>query len=83
MADDRVIELTNRAKNPEVNFSVSRRDILSMLHDQLDNLEDVALWHTHPGGGVGPSRIDMQQRLPFLSHFVVTLSESDIVITWY
>lgn len=43
----------------------------------------VTLWHTHPGGGVGPSREDMRNKTPLKYHLVLALVEGDIVPTWY
>lgn len=45
--------------------------------------EDVVLWHTHPGGGVGPSREDMRNRTPLRHHLVLALVEDTLVPTWY
>ena len=43
----------------------------------------VALWHSHPGGGVGPSREDMQNKTPLKYHLVLALVDGDLVPTWY
>lgn len=82
--DGRVIGLPNRAEQPENNFAVIREDILNAIRmHELEDLQDLTLWHSHPHGGVGPSRIDMQQRLPFLNHLVVTVTDTGVVYTWY
>jgi proteasome lid subunit RPN8/RPN11 len=82
--DDRVILLTNRASDPGSNFEVLKRDIMSAISKhEIEDLASLTLWHSHPNGGVGPSRIDMQQRLPFFEHLVVTLTDADAVFTWY
>lgn len=80
-----VILLPNHSVNPENSFEIRKHDILSVIRmNELEaDLVDLTLWHSHPNGGVGPSRIDMQQRLPFMQHLVVTLSDDDVVFTWY
>lgn len=83
-ADGRVIPLTNHASEPGSNFEVTKEDILSAIRmHEVEDLTGLTLWHSHPNGGVGPSRIDMQQRLPFCDHLVVTLTETGVVFTWY
>lgn len=83
--DGRLIMLPNHSEHPESNFVIRKEDILSAIrmHKLEGDLAGLTLWHSHPNGGVGPSRIDMQQRLPFLHHLVVTLIDADVVFTWY
>jgi proteasome lid subunit RPN8/RPN11 len=45
--------------------------------------ERVVLWHSHPGGGVGPSREDMQNKTPLKYHLVLALVDGNLVPTWY
>jgi proteasome lid subunit RPN8/RPN11 len=51
--------------------------------NEIEDLAELTLWHSHPNGGVGPSRIDMQQRLPHFEHLVVTLDSGRVLFTWY
>lgn len=82
--DDRIIELPNRSEHAEDSFMASRNDIIEAIRD-IDglDLENVVLWHSHPNGGVGPSRVDMRNKTPFRYHLVVSLIDDDIVPTWY
>lgn len=80
--DGRVEELTNQSDTPETRFEVHKAEVVSKL-DDLSMAEDVILWHSHPNGGVGPSRIDMQQKTPFADHLVVALVEGTLVSSWY
>jgi len=50
---------------------------------EYDDPQDVTLWHSHPSGGVGPSRIDMQQKIPMANHLVLALVEGEVIPTWY
>lgn len=79
--DGRIIELTNHSSEPESNFEIRRDELISALEGKL--AAGLTLWHSHPGGGVGPSRTDMQQRLPFIDHLVISVVDGDLVYTYY
>lgn len=80
--DGRVIMLTNQAKHPEDTFEVHKGELLEYLSEE-PNWRNLIFWHSHPGGGIGPSRTDMQQRIPFLQHLVVSIVNDDLVYTYY
>ncbi len=82
LSDDRVVELTNYSDNADTHFEVHKSDILVALKDELDS-SAVIFWHSHPGGGIGPSRTDMRQKIAFQYHLVLTLIDGEIVPTWY
>lgn len=82
LSDDRVVELPNHAEEPGAAFVTSRADIIRALDDEAD-LDSVVLWHSHPGGGVGPSKVDMRNKTPFKSHLVVAIVGADIIPAWY
>lgn len=80
--------LENRSDQPEDSFNVSLmelRKLIENLRVTWDSLAagDVAFWHSHPSGGIGPSRMDMRERTPLKYHLVVALVDGDIVPTWY
>ena len=85
---DQVVELTNGSDHPEDSFSVGVDDITLQL-DRLgliltqDEWHEVILWHSHPGGGIGPSRVDMRNRVPAWAHLVITLTPDEVIPTWY
>lgn len=81
-ADGIIIELTNKAELPENNFVVDKLELLHWI-EQLGSVDGLTLWHSHPGGGIGPSRTDMQQRIPFLHHLVVSIVDDDVVYSFY
>lgn len=72
-ARGRVLELPNRAvENDLANFTVE--DLLVAVQDLDDlDLDEMILWHTHPGGHVGPSRTDLELREQSLQYMVVAL----------
>lgn len=82
-----VYSLTNTSESPRDSFAVDMqelKEIILALGIPLNWIdESVALWHTHPAGGVGPSRFDMRNRTPLKHHLVVSLVDGDIVPTWY
>jgi proteasome lid subunit RPN8/RPN11 len=83
-ADDRIIELPNRSSDPLSNFEIYKVDILSAItREEIEGSEGLTLWHSHPSGGVGPSGVDMRQKIPYFDHLVVTLTDTDAVFTWY
>jgi len=82
LKDGTVVELQNLSDHPEDSFLLDRAELVKLL--QFENEpEEVTLWHSHPSGGVGPSRIDMQQKTPLKYHLVLSLVEGDITPTWY
>ena len=45
------------------------------------SVDDVLFWHTHPAGGVGPSSVDLQARLPGFQYMVVALHVDGSAVT--
>lgn len=82
LSNGRVVSLPNRSSTPETNFEFARSDLADQLGVEKA-LEEVVLWHSHPSGGVGPSRTDMTQKTPLRYHLVVTIVGDDIVPSWY
>lgn len=82
LEDDQVIELRNLAPNPVNTFEISKQELREALA-HVEDLSQVTLWHSHPGGGIGPSRIDIQQKTAFHNHLVITVVVDELVYTWY
>lgn len=84
---EQVYPLVNHARNLEAMFEIhlaELRDIVTALGVPLKTVnEDVVLWHSHPGGGIGPSSYDITHRTPLKNHLVLTLVDDDLVATWY
>ena len=85
--NDLVYELRNDSDYPLDSFAVERNELRRLIESLMVPLpevnESVFLWHSHPGGGVGPSRFDMQHKTPLHNHLVIALVDEDIVATWY
>jgi proteasome lid subunit RPN8/RPN11 len=75
-----VIELPNRSLTPQDSYEMSPGDAQIelerwMARDSVtqEHIDMMVCWHTHPGGGVGPSKNDLENRPPDISMIVVTL----------
>lgn len=82
-----VWEMPNRSMEPQTSFAFKSSDIMVELEGWVANnpedWDNIVIWHTHPRGGIGPSREDMRGKLPKVGHLVVSLTESGPVPTWY
>jgi len=76
-----VVELPNLSLQ-QSEFQVSKADLLIALSEEKTP-SLVTFWHSHPSGGVGPSRKDMKQKTPFSYHLVVTIDKNEIILSWY
>lgn len=89
IVESTVLPLRNLSETPESGFAITPASILDALADQKlfpgvgFEWEDVILWHTHPAGGVGPSRVDLANKVPHLQHLVVSITPDGPVPTWY
>lgn len=82
LQNDQIILLENSSSNPQGEFLVDKQAIIDALTG-VEDITDITLWHSHPEGGIGPSRIDMQQKTAFPNHLVITLVVDELVYTWY
>ncbi len=56
MRDGSIIEIRNVAENPYETFTMDSRQIKR----KVDVTKIAAMWHTHPGGDVRPSKADLK-----------------------
>lgn len=75
----RVVKMINRATNP-VNGYVLDASTIRQLATQRQ-WSHVAVWHTHPGGLVGPSSGDLEHKVPNVKYVVVTVPTGEAV--WF
>lgn len=78
----RVIELPNKSETPGNHFEVHKDDVIKALGTESDS-SAIIFWHSHPSGGIGPSRTDMKHKSPFPYHLVLTLLQGEMVPSWY
>lgn len=81
--ENHVIVLPNHAADPTRNYELFKSEILQALNELEDPAESIVIWHSHPGGGIGPSRIDLQNKVPDVPHLVISLVDGDAIPTWY
>lgn len=75
-----VVEVENWALDTESHFYTTGKAIAEAIHEWLltathQETMDIIFWHTHPKGGIGPSRIDLRERVFGGHHLVVSLTE--------
>jgi proteasome lid subunit RPN8/RPN11 len=80
--DSKVLQLPNCSPTPSTSFVIDPEDLVNILEEWLDssgtNPEDLErehfiIWHTHPGGVVGPSKGDLRHKIPGFKYLVVTM----------
>lgn len=86
--DQRVIELANRAMDSTRRYEFTSDDVIIALENNgvaPDTYSgDLVVWHTHPGGSIGPSMEDMQQKIDGVHFLVVALLSDDTeIIDWF
>ena len=85
--DLRVVSLPNvTPTDSESSYAISGEDLVESIEAYVDRsgVEPQSLtraqfiiWHTHPSGLVGPSRKDMETRLPDFQYVVVALPNGE------
>lgn len=83
-----IVEVKNTSDHPKTSFCFTTealRDALSEWFETVSRHDphELVIWHTHPGGGVGPSRTDMQARVEGVGHLVVALTDRGPVPSFY
>ena len=86
--DGSVLELVNRSSSPNNSFLFRIGDLATTLDVYQLFLSDeewrnLVIWHTHPAGGVGPSRVDMKSKINHFGHLVVALTPEGPIPAWY
>ncbi len=84
-----VIEIPNRSETPHDEVFMLGEDILLELEmiyaDESvpqDLPQSLTFWHTHPGGNLGPSHFDLQNKGPDGKNLVITLGDQPKA-TWF
>lgn len=78
-----VIELPNRSLAANGQYVILPSDIAMALKD-YDEIDEAAIWHTHPSGHIGPSEGDRACRPADDVHMVVVaMTEDGPVATWF
>lgn len=75
-----VIPLRNRAEDPTSGYVIDNQT-LRQLAFKPSTWSHVAVYHTHPGGLVGPSAQDLEHRIHSVKYVVVTIPTGEVV--WF
>jgi proteasome lid subunit RPN8/RPN11 len=83
-----VIEMPNRAARPHDSYYFTTDDVKIeigkwMAYQPPAVLKDIIIWHTHPGGGVGPSTDDIKQKQNGVTYAVVALTSDGPVAAMF
>lgn len=88
LPDGQVWEVPNRAADhgadPTQDFCYLAEDLLTLVQDWVnahpgEYTIDPIVWHTHPAGLIGPSSVDLAQRIPGMKFVVVTMPDGPAV----
>lgn len=78
-----LIEMPNRSPTPQNMWMFNLDDLKVGLEGVDTDLEKLTIFHTHPGGNVGPSKTDLRAKIESLYYLVVALTDEGPVPTWY
>jgi len=83
-----IVMLPNRSKFPHSAFEIRGEDLRLALEQWLEDNDSslwtqVVFWHTHPGGGVGPSTVDLKNKPKGANSLVIALTKEGPVLTFY
>ena len=81
----RVHEMPNRSSRASDSFMFCASDVREVLAEWLAEHPDgeATIWHTHPGGNVGPSAFDLGHRVEEAGNLVVALTPEGPKAAWY
>ena len=83
-----IVILPNRSPFPHSQFHIRGEDLRLALEGWLEANDtelwtEVVFWHTHPGGGIGPSTTDLQNKPKGARSLVIALTKDGPVLTFY
>lgn len=83
-----VIPVPNRADEPHREFLMEKSDLIKAIDEYVVTLDfdpdqlypsDFILWHSHPGGLIGPSAKDLEETSLF-QRLVITLPGGEVTL---
>lgn len=86
--DSKVIQLPNVSPSPNSSFEIASEDLVNAMNSYLERSpvhpasltrEHFIIFHTHPGGVVGPSRGDLRERIKGFQYVVISLPDGTAV----
>lgn len=74
----RIVQLNNRAPDPRRAYAIDVAT-LRQISFKPELWSHVRVWHTHPGGMVGPSPGDLENKVPGVKYLVITIPTGEVV----
>lgn len=80
--DSVVVQLPNSSTSPTTSYIIAGEDLVSALNEYIARVDvhpadistdAIIVWHTHPSGNIGPSKGDMDTKVPGFRYVVITL----------
>lgn len=78
--DSMVVELPNSSLEPYKSYDIKMEDLVNALNKYIERSlngnfgpSEVVVWHTHPGGQIGPSKGDMREKTSGFRYLVVSV----------
>lgn len=80
--DGLVVQVPNVSENPRHHYQLEEEGLVNALYEYAERAvqpiselrrEHFIVWHTHPADNVGPSRVDMRQKLEGFQYLVVAV----------
>jgi proteasome lid subunit RPN8/RPN11 len=87
--DSWVVRLPNVSPRPLNSFWIDSEDLVNAITEYARRVglppselrrEHFIVWHTHPGGVVGPSKGDLRAKLEGFQYLVITLPNGEATI---
>lgn len=78
--------LLNHAPDPTNAMWFQNQEVIDAGLEWVEHPNDwskLTLWHSHPGGNIGPSRRDMKGKIPQMGNLVIALVDGEGIPTWY
>jgi len=88
LPDNTLVEISNIAKHPTWSYILDPAGFTNALNGYLQKpdsrgdelyMDSIIIWHTHPGGVVGPSDGDKAEMIGDLRYLVVTLPSGEAI----
>jgi proteasome lid subunit RPN8/RPN11 len=73
----RVVQLQNRAPDPTTSYKIDPATIAQIVKSPEMWYQKTQVWHTHPGGMVGPSQGDLDYKAEGVRYVVVTIPDGE------
>lgn len=83
------MKLPNSSPHPASSYVISTKDLVDALEQYINRsgihptdlpMDHFIVWHTHPGGNIGPSKGDMTTKVEGFQYLVVTMPDGEATL---